>query len=378
MFSGFFEDAQTFLKAKGKSRSSRERSTSEEGEMIEGMELYLSVAMYILNSTLILVEDCERYIIHLFADMTTNSVVVDTDTDSYPSTRAPSLLFPDSNKTSMTSIFSQPWGSPSRKQSWDDYPESFPSSVPPSPTSYKPQRTGESPISKSKPQVPTLRFSCNQTVSVSQPPIHYPIPQDAPSVFNPKPSPTQVMTVQSRSQSFPNASQRSFPIRGSDTFTSTGTLGTTRIVPIIPKAYTVQPLDSDLAAVTSMDFGNNLAPVLVAHSRTHQRLFDDEHRDIAWGTQYEIARGITEKRWKWEDVTLERINQLKGSSAEAAPKVRAIMLSQTLTSSRHTSDYSIWYANLAQSFVLHADGFVGKSLIENKRLSWRTSLVGSV
>jgi hypothetical protein len=51
-----------------------------------------------------------------------------------------------------------------------------------------------------------------------------------------------------------------------------------------------------------------------------------EERKISWGAQYELARGVLAKNWTWDDVTIDVLERLRGSNAEAAPKVHAVML----------------------------------------------------
>lgn len=51
----------------------------------------------------------------------------------------------------------------------------------------------------------------------------------------------------------------------------------------------------------------------------------DELR-IPWGVQYEIARGVSSARWKWNAVTKEKLKKLRGLNAESAFKVAAVIL----------------------------------------------------
>ncbi|KAI0033844.1 RNA dependent RNA polymerase-domain-containing protein [Vararia minispora EC-137] len=46
---------------------------------------------------------------------------------------------------------------------------------------------------------------------------------------------------------------------------------------------------------------------------------------IAFGVQYELARGVQLKRWSWDYVTPERVELLKGLHAEVVPKLCEIM-----------------------------------------------------
>lgn len=63
--------------------------------------------------------------------------------------------------------------------------------------------------------------------------------------------------------------------------------------------------------------------VYVAHHTEVQKLFDG--LKIAWGVQYEIARGVSEGRWTWGDVTRQKLAQLTGTNADSGPRVAAVM-----------------------------------------------------
>lgn len=77
---------------------------------------------------------------------------------------------------------------------------------------------------------------------------------------------------------------------------------------------------------------------IIAHCAEVQKLMDSEK--IAWGVQYELARGVSRKAWGWGDVTAEKLQRLKGINFEAAPKVAEVMLEQTFKSS--SKDMMIW------------------------------------
>lgn len=62
---------------------------------------------------------------------------------------------------------------------------------------------------------------------------------------------------------------------------------------------------------------------IIAHDTTVQAEMDK--RLLGLGVQYEILRGITVERWKWENVTPEKLDQLVGSNADAAHKVEAVI-----------------------------------------------------
>lgn len=62
----------------------------------------------------------------------------------------------------------------------------------------------------------------------------------------------------------------------------------------------------------------------IAHNTKAQQLFDE--LSLAWGVQYELARGASAGHWSWEDMTREKLQLLRGPNVESAPQVGAIML----------------------------------------------------
>lgn len=62
----------------------------------------------------------------------------------------------------------------------------------------------------------------------------------------------------------------------------------------------------------------------------------DQHL-LSWGVQYEIARGVVNGDWAWEDITEETVDKLKGSNAEAAPKVSFV-----LKGKHRDTEISLW------------------------------------
>lgn len=83
-------------------------------------------------------------------------------------------------------------------------------------------------------------------------------------------------------------------------------------------------------------FGTDLNQVTIAHDNEVQKLFDDHQ--IEWGTQYELARGVSTEAWTWGDVR-ERVKEFIGSNEEIAPKVRSLMKKLSLPASKNIS---IW------------------------------------
>ncbi|KAG2075104.1 hypothetical protein BDR04DRAFT_1091949 [Suillus decipiens] len=71
------------------------------------------------------------------------------------------------------------------------------------------------------------------------------------------------------------------------------------------------------------EFGVQLNIVHIAHCERTQVVFDQQQ--LAWGTIYELARGVTRGMWTFEDMTEHRLRQLKGSNVQAAWKVASVI-----------------------------------------------------
>lgn len=76
-------------------------------------------------------------------------------------------------------------------------------------------------------------------------------------------------------------------------------------------------------AARDSEFGADLDPFFIEHDTAAQRLLDEV--PLAWGTVYEIARGISKGHWTWSAVTKEKLDKLRGNNADAAPRVAAVM-----------------------------------------------------
>lgn len=50
-----------------------------------------------------------------------------------------------------------------------------------------------------------------------------------------------------------------------------------------------------------------------------------EQLKISWGVQYELARGVLADKWSWDDITDNILRQLRGSNAQAASRVSAVV-----------------------------------------------------
>ncbi|KAK7450551.1 hypothetical protein VKT23_012860 [Stygiomarasmius scandens] len=71
--------------------------------------------------------------------------------------------------------------------------------------------------------------------------------------------------------------------------------------------------------------GTELPVYQIAHNQDVQRLFDHLEKPVPWGTQFELARGVTAEEWTWEDV-LQKIHYFGGmKDADVLYKVRNIM-----------------------------------------------------
>ena len=79
----------------------------------------------------------------------------------------------------------------------------------------------------------------------------------------------------------------------------------------------------------------------IAHSREVQRLMDLKR--IPWGVQYEIARGVCAGRWSWDDVTAEKLEKMKTSNREDAPRVEHVILDTNTPRSAHAASLPLWY-----------------------------------
>lgn len=84
------------------------------------------------------------------------------------------------------------------------------------------------------------------------------------------------------------------------------------------------------------DIDRHLDPVVIAHSTEAQRVMDSCR--LSWGVQYELARGVTNGLWSWQDV-IEKASTFVGSNADNAYKVFSQMSGTPL---RTLHDMSIW------------------------------------
>lgn len=85
---------------------------------------------------------------------------------------------------------------------------------------------------------------------------------------------------------------------------------------------------------------------IICHSKTVQERM--EQLKISWGVQYELARGVLADKWTWDDISDNVLIQLRGSNAEAASRVSAVvsgMISRTSTvppTESSTTNSNLW------------------------------------
>lgn len=94
-----------------------------------------------------------------------------------------------------------------------------------------------------------------------------------------------------------------------------------------------------LASFARSTFGTDLKEVVIAHDKGTQALLD--FHQISWGTQYELARGVTLGTWNWEEVKV-KIKDLTGDNAHAACQVQTVMRGKPAPSA-NLSDFYLWY-----------------------------------
>ncbi|KZT02230.1 uncharacterized protein LAESUDRAFT_662372 [Laetiporus sulphureus 93-53] len=130
-----------------------------------------------------------------------------------------------------------------------------------------------------------------------------------------------------------------------------------------PEAAAVKPS----AASTSKGFTASASAIpsvlegvqIIAHSKEVQKMMDS--MQIAWGVQYEIARGICHGYWTWDDVTSSKLNSLRGSNVMAAPRVARVMLGHNLGRAI-ANDHPLWTELDREQDALQADPSRGLGL----------------
>jgi hypothetical protein len=97
------------------------------------------------------------------------------------------------------------------------------------------------------------------------------------------------------------------------------------------------PISEKVLQFSRSPFGVDLGAMVIAHNEEAQRILDDNK--LAWGVQYELARGVSAGLWEWEAIGA-CVHKLKGMNVEAAYKVERIMKSRDTS---QPADSQIWY-----------------------------------
>ncbi|CCL98058.1 uncharacterized protein FIBRA_00052 [Fibroporia radiculosa] len=131
-----------------------------------------------------------------------------------------------------------------------------------------------------------------------------------------------------------------------------------------PPATTMRPATtSSDGASPSSTFANgsqnSAQPIIIAHNGEVQQLIDS--LQIAWGVQYEIARGIGLGYWDWADITETKLRDLRGTNCEAAPKVPVVVLSRA-QNNISSAGLSVWAELDREQDALCADPLRGLGL----------------
>jgi len=110
-------------------------------------------------------------------------------------------------------------------------------------------------------------------------------------------------------------------------------------VAITPLVMPATGIPESVSEFCKKPLGTELDSHIIAHCPTTQTMFED--LNIAWGTQYELARGVTHGTWTWEQVR-EQVPKLTGSNTTAAYKVRAVMRGQAVPAQK--KNFAVWLA----------------------------------
>lgn len=157
---------------------------------------------------------------------------------------------------------------------------------------------------------------------------HNPIHRDSPSHKAKTPSPAVVDDI--------------FHVRSSPNITQRKTQKT-EYQPQVTASQSSHVVDTPIPkavqAFAKSLFGTDLDAVVISHCPTTQKMLDD--KKVEWGTQFELARGVSFGAWTWEDVR-SHISDLTGSNADSAYKVPTLMSGRSYPS---LSDLNIWYVS---------------------------------
>jgi hypothetical protein len=107
--------------------------------------------------------------------------------------------------------------------------------------------------------------------------------------------------------------------------------------PQLPDAGTLKVPES-VSWFANSQFGSDLEPSFIAHDDEAQKLLDLNH--IEWGTQFELARGVSTGAWTWDQIH-KHISGLGGNNTKSAYKVPRVLRGGTL-SSIQPGDIAVW------------------------------------
>ncbi|OSX67200.1 hypothetical protein POSPLADRAFT_1127992 [Postia placenta MAD-698-R-SB12] len=264
--------------------------------------------------------------------------VVDTDVDPTPpqtqeSSFAFSTQFP-SRATSMTSVSTvSSLSSASSKKRTLDYADVFAGPSSPGPRvsikARKKTRQMDSSSTSSIPRDSTSTLHVPAPLRFPPPACHsemVPLPQITPSPSRPESVNSAATTMKGDD---PQTPSKAAPLNASAQISRTDRLR---------QSITIA-LQSASKSSTSAIRASAADPVIIAHSRNVQAMLDAEQ--VSWGVQYEIARGICSGLWTWQDVTMEKLERLRGPNQMAAPRVHAVMLSRA-SDRTPVTDMPLW------------------------------------
>lgn len=107
---------------------------------------------------------------------------------------------------------------------------------------------------------------------------------------------------------------------------------------ITPHAAALETAGEDETQPTPQDV------FIIAHDARVQALFDKY--DIAYGVQFQVARGVISGTWLWKDVTKAKVKQFRGSNENIAEKVRYIIKGEELPQVLLHGALPVWYVPL--------------------------------
>jgi hypothetical protein len=90
-------------------------------------------------------------------------------------------------------------------------------------------------------------------------------------------------------------------------------------------------------AESSRTYNRNSFAIISHNQRVQARM---DKLNIAWGVQYEVARGVCEGRWDWNHLTDDMLGQLTGNNSRIAPRVSSIILGPGGIGNH--SNYRLW------------------------------------